>query len=177
VGMDVVWCFLESLKGSVEIDSRLGEGTAITIGLPLTLAIIEGLLVLVGSEYYVIPLSDVLECVEIQRGDSERDRLAKAFDVRGQLLPCMVLRNWYHLTSKAPEIEQVVVVQAGSRRVGLVVDSIVGQLQTVIKGLGRVFTGMKGLSGATIMGNGAMALILDVVSMVHELEAHERTHE
>jgi len=177
VGMDVVRRSLESLKGSVEIDSRLGEGTAITIGLPLTLAIIEGLLVLVGSEYYVIPLSDVLECVEIQRGDSERDRLAKAFDVRGQLLPCMVLRNWYHLTSKAPEIEQVVVVQAGSRRVGLVVDSIVGQLQTVIKGLGRVFTGMKGLSGATIMGNGAMALILDVVSMVHELEAHERTHE
>ncbi|GAB6058371.1 chemotaxis protein CheA [Desulfonatronum parangueonense] len=172
VGMDVVKRSLESLKGTVEIDSRPGAGTTITIGLPLTLAIIEGLLVLMADEYYVIPLSDVLECVEIQRGDDERDRIAKAFDIRGELLPCLILRNWYHFESKAPEIEQVVVVQAGNRRVGLVVDSIVGQLQTVIKGLGRVFSGMKGLSGATIMGNGDMALILDINSLVNELEKH-----
>ncbi|PTN35599.1 chemotaxis protein CheA [Desulfonatronum sp. SC1] len=173
VGMDVVKRSLESLKGTVEIDSRPGQGTAISIGLPLTLAIIEGLLVTLGDEYYVIPLSDVLECVEIQRGDAEPERIAKAYDVRGELLPCLVLRNWYHMGSTGPEIEQVVVVQASNRRVGLVVDSIVGQLQTVIKGLGRVFNGMKGLSGATIMGNGALALILDVVSLVTELERHE----
>ncbi|SDB42899.1 two-component system, chemotaxis family, sensor kinase CheA [Desulfonatronum thiosulfatophilum] len=172
VGMDVVKRSLESLKGTVEIDSRPGNGTTITIGLPLTLAIIEGLLVLMADEYYVIPLSDVLECVEIQRGDDERERIAKAFDIRGELLPCLILRNWYDFDSMAPEIEQVVVVQAGNRRVGLVVDSIVGQLQTVIKGLGRVFSGMKGLSGATIMGNGDMALILDINSLVNELEKH-----
>ncbi|WP_035261480.1 chemotaxis protein CheA [Desulfonatronum lacustre] len=173
VGMDVVKRSLESLKGTVEIDSRPGQGTAISIGLPLTLAIIEGLLVTLGDEYYVIPLSDVLECVEIQRGDDDPERIAKAYDVRGELLPCLVLRNWYHMGSSGPEIEQVVVVQAGNRRVGLVVDSIVGQLQTVIKGLGRVFNGMRGLSGATIMGNGALALILDVASLVAELEQHE----
>ncbi len=173
VGMDVVKRSLESLKGTVEIDSRPGQGTAISIGLPLTLAIIEGLLVTLGNEYYVIPLSDVLECVEIQRGDDEPERIAKAYDVRGELLPCLVLRNWYHMGANGPEIEQVVVVQAGNRRVGLVVDSIVGQLQTVIKGLGRVFNGMRGLSGATIMGNGALALILDVASLVTELEQHE----
>ena len=173
VGMDVVKRSLESLKGTVEIDSRPGQGTTISIGLPLTLAIIEGLLVTLGDEYYVIPLSDVLECVEIQRGDDEPERIAKAYDVRGELLPCLVLRNWYHMDSDGPEIEQVVVVQAGNRRVGLVVDSIVGQLQTVIKGLGRVFNGMRGLSGATIMGNGALALILDVASLVTELEQHE----
>ena len=175
VGMDVVKRSLESLKGTVEIDSRPGQGTSISIGLPLTLAIIEGLLVTLGNEYYVIPLSDVLECVEIQRGDDEPERIAKAYDVRGELLPCLVLRNWYHMGSTGPEIEQVVVVQAGNRRVGLVVDSIVGQLQTVIKGLGRVFNGMRGLSGATIMGNGALALILDVASLVTELEHHEET--
>ncbi|WP_035271595.1 chemotaxis protein CheA [Desulfonatronum thiodismutans] len=173
VGMDVVKRSLESLKGTVEIDSRPGQGTTINIGLPLTLAIIEGLLVTLGEEYYVIPLSDVLECVEIQRGDDEPERIAKAYDVRGELLPCLVLRNWYHMGSTGPEIEQVVVVQAGNRRVGLVVDSIVGQLQTVIKGLGRVFNGMRGLSGATIMGNGALALILDVASLVTELEQRE----
>lgn len=175
VGMDVVKRSLESLKGTVEIDSRPGRGTSISIGLPLTLAIIEGLLVTLGDEYYVIPLSDVLECVEIQRGDDEPERIAKAYDVRGELLPCLVLRNWYHMGADGPEIEQVVVVQAGNRRVGLVVDSIVGQLQTVIKGLGRVFNGMRGLSGATIMGNGALALILDVASLVTELEQHEDT--
>lgn len=173
VGMDVVKRSLESLKGTVEIDSRPGNGTTISIGLPLTLAIIEGLLVSMDEEYYVIPLSDVQECVEIQRGPAERNRIARAYDVRGELLPCLILRNWYRLHTQGPEIEQVVVVQAGTRRVGLVVDNIVGQLQTVIKGLGRVFNGMQGLSGATIMGNGALALILDVPSLVTELENQE----
>ncbi|WP_045222621.1 chemotaxis protein CheA [Desulfonatronum thioautotrophicum] len=173
VGMDVVKRSLESLKGTVEIDSRPGNGTTISIGLPLTLAIIEGLLVSMDEEYYVIPLSDVQECVEIQRGPTERDRIARAYDVRGELLPCLILRNWYKLHTQGPEIEQVVVVQAGTRRVGLVVDTIIGQLQTVIKGLGRVFSGMQGLSGATIMGNGALALILDVPSLVTELENQE----
>ncbi len=174
VGMDVVRRSLEALKGNVEVDSKVGQGTAITIGLPLTLAIIEGLLVMVGQEYYVVPLSEVVECVEITRDAKDAHRLTRTFDVRGRLLPCLIMRNWYHLTSSKPEIEQVVVVQAGARKIGLVVDSIVGQLQTVIKGLGRVFAGMKGLSGATIMGSGSLALILDIPSLMQELEKHEK---
>lgn len=174
VGMDVVRRSLEALKGNVEVDSEVGRGTAITIGLPLTLAIIEGLLVMVGREYYVVPLSEVVECVEVSRDENDAHRLTRAFDVRGRLLPCLIMRNWYHLTSPKPEIEQVVVVQAGARKIGLVVDSIVGQLQTVIKGLGRVFAGMKGLSGATIMGSGSLALILDIPSLMQELEKHEK---
>lgn len=175
VGMDVVRRSLEALKGNVEVDSVVGQGTAITIGLPLTLAIIEGLLIMVGQEYYVVPLSEVVECVEITRDAKDAHRLTRTFDVRGRLLPCLIMRNWYHLTSPKPEIEQVVVVQAGARKIGLVVDSIVGQLQTVIKGLGRVFAGMRGLSGATIMGSGSLALILDIPSLIQELEKHEKT--
>lgn len=177
VGMDVVRRSLEALKGSVEVDSQAGRGTTITIGLPLTLAIIEGLLVLVGEEYYVVPLSEVIECLEVTRKKQELHRLTLTIDVRGKLLPSLVARNWFHLTSPAPDIEQVVVVQAGTRRIGIVVDMIVGQLQTVIKGLGRVFTGMKGISGATIMGNGSLALILDIPSLMHELERHEKIDE
>lgn len=173
VGMDVVRRSLEALKGNVEVDSVVGRGTTITIGLPLTLAIIEGLLVMVGREYYVVPLSEVIECVEFLRDDKDTGRLTRTLDVRGRLLPCLILRNWYGLKSPVPDIEQVVIVQAGARKIGLVVDSIVGQLQTVIKGLGRVFNGMKGLSGATIMGNGSLALILDVPSLIQELEKHE----
>jgi two-component system, chemotaxis family, sensor kinase CheA len=173
VGMDVVRRSLESLKGNVEVDSVVGRGTTITIGLPLTLAIIEGLLVLVGREYYVVPLSEVIECLETSRKPQDAHRLTLTIDVRGRLLPCLVMRNWFHLDTPAPEIEQVVVVQAGTRKIGLIVDSIVGQLQTVIKGLGRVFTGLKGVSGATIMGNGSLALILDTPSLIQELESHQ----
>ncbi|RQD74016.1 chemotaxis protein CheA [Desulfonatronospira sp. MSAO_Bac3] len=173
VGMDVVRRSLDELKGSVEVDSEIGAGTTITIGLPLTLAIIEGLMVMVDQEYYIIPLSDVVECVEVSRKNQQKHHVTMTCDIRGQLMPCINVRNWYQAGTEAPEIEQAVIVQAGLRRFGLVVDSIVGQHQTVIKDLGRVFAGKKWLSGATIMGSGALALILDVPSMVKEVEQME----
>ncbi|WP_029898394.1 chemotaxis protein CheA [Desulfohalovibrio reitneri] len=174
VGMDVVLRSLESLKGKVDIDSDLGEGTTITIGLPLTLAIIDGLEVKVGEEHYVIPLSDVEECVELP-GVVANGACAKAYDIKGALVPCVHLRGWFELDDEGPPIQQVVLVRHGSERAGLVVDDIIGQRQTVIKGLGRVLRRVRGLSGATIMGDGSMALILDTASLISVAESECRT--
>ncbi len=158
VGMDVVKQAIESLGGSVGVSSEPGIGARITLSIPLTLAIIDGLLVELGTGKYVFPLSAIEECIE--RTDSSSD--ARMINNRGELLPVVELRQVFAVNEPPPEIEQIVVVRSAENIVGFAVDRVVGEHQTVIKSLGRVFRDLECVSGATILGDGSVALIVDV---------------
>lgn len=175
VGMDVVKRSVEQLRGSIDIDSEGGAGTTITLKLPLTLAIIDGLLVQIGEGYYVLPLSSVEECVELTHADVEKVHGRHLTYVREQIVPYIRLREFFGVSGAAPGIEQIAVAEAGGTRVGFVVDSVVGEHQTVIKNLGKVFRNVKGISGATILGDGTVALILDLPKLVQEVEMDDQS--
>jgi two-component system chemotaxis sensor kinase CheA len=170
VGMDVVKKTIDSLRGSIEINSRPGSGTTITLKLPLTLAIIDGFLTGIGPERFVFPLSLVDECVELGREEREKSKGRRVTDVRGRLVPYLRLRERFRISGDAPGLEQVVIARVDGRRVGFVVDHVFGSLQTVIKSLGRHCRHAEGLSGATILGDGKIALILDVPGLVRRAE-------
>ncbi len=167
VGMDVVRRSIEKLRGTVNIDSTPGEGSTVTIVLPLTLAIIEGLLISVANEYYVIPLSTVEECIELSAEDVKKSKGSRLVEVRGELVPYLRLRECFSNTGNTPEIEQIIIVKDGDSRFGFTADEVIGQHQTVIKGLGKMYESVKGLSGATILGNGSVALILDAPALIN----------
>jgi len=166
VGMDVVRRNITALRGSIDLDSEAGKGTTISIRLPLTLAIIDGFLVGVGKSSFVIPLDLVVECIELsdedRRAASERNYLS----LRGRVLPYLRLREMFDVKSSPVRRENVVVVQYGGARAGLVVDSLQGEFQTVIKPLGRIFSHINGIGGSTILGSGEVALILDVPRLI-----------
>lgn len=166
VGMDVVKRGIDALRGSIDVDSKKGVGTTITVRLPLTLAIIDGLQVQVQDEFYVVPLTLVEECVELIQTPEERRREQQVMNLRGAIVPYLRLRDWFAISGSPPEIEQIVVTGVEGQRVGIVVDHVIGEHQTVIKTLGRVYRDVEGLSGATIKGDGSMALILDVPRLV-----------
>jgi two-component system chemotaxis sensor kinase CheA len=167
VGMDVVRRDIESLRGRVDIASTLGQGTTISIKLPLTMAIIDGLQVRIGEEFYVIPLDIVEECVELISTGSTVEERRQVIDTRGQIVPYIRLRQWFGLTSAPPSIEQIVITSIEGKKTGLVVDEVIGEYQTVIKSLGKVYQSVKEFSGATIKGDGSLALILDVPELIH----------
>lgn len=173
VGMDVVKSSIESFGGTVEIESVKGEGTTITLKLPLTLAIIDGLLVNISSEPFVIPLGAVVECVELTADDITHAHGRHLIRVREEIVPYIYLREYFESGGKRPDIEQVVITDLGGRRVGFVVDKVVGQHQTVIKNLGSLYKSIEGVSGATILGDGSVALILDVNRLMQQVEVHE----
>ena len=160
VGMDVVKREIQNLGGSIRIDSSAGQGTEITLSLPLTLAIIDGLLVVIDGEHFVFPLSAVDECVDIT--SSDRSNQADTITYRDGLLPTVSLRELFHVGGERPEILQVVVCEVGEKQVGFIVDEVIGGYQTVIKNLGKIYRHVQGVSGATILGDGTVALILDV---------------
>ena len=166
VGMDVVKRSIEALNGKVWIDSEKGKGSVVTVELPLTLAIIEGLLVKVEDECYVLPLSMVEECIELSAEDNEQTNSNSLIEVRGELVPYMRLRNYFGQKGELPDIEQIVIARMGDDRFGFTVDEVIGQHQTVIKGLSKLYEDVSGLSGATILGDGAVALILDAPALV-----------
>ena len=173
VGMDVVRRNIEALRGTVELDSTPGEGATVRIRLPLTLAIIDGFLVGVGESAYVVPLDMVLECVELS--DADRQALAhRAYvNLRGEVLPFVRLRDHFEVAGKGSRRENIVVVHYGSQKAGLVVDQLMGEFQTVIKPLGKMFSGVRGISGSTILGTGEVALILDVPSLIQQAVTRE----
>jgi two-component system chemotaxis sensor kinase CheA len=173
VGMDVVKSSIESFGGTVEIASVKGEGTTITLKLPLTLAIIDGLLVNISSEPFVIPLGAVVECVELTGADITHAHGRHLIRVREEIVPYIYLREYFESAGRRPEIEQVVITDLGGRRVGFVVDKVVGQHQTVIKNLGSLYRSIEGVSGATILGDGSVALILDVNRLMQQVEMKE----
>ncbi len=162
VGMDVVKNSIEALRGSIELVSRKGEGTTITLKLPLTLAIIDGLLVTIGGDYFVLPLASVDECVELPRNRDEKRNGRNILNVRGEIVPFIRLRKEYGIQVDRPELEHVVIMETNGKRVGFVVDHVIGGHQTVIKNLGSAFKKARDISGATILGDGTVALIIDV---------------
>jgi two-component system chemotaxis sensor kinase CheA len=170
VGMDVVKRAMEELRATVDVESTLGKGTVITVKLPLTLAIIDGLQVRVGREFYILPLSVVEECVELRRDEAAESLGRKTVVLRGEIVPYVRLREWFLVDGRAPFIEQVVVTRMGDQRTGVVVDEVIGEHQTVIKSLGRVYRDVEGISGATIKGDGSLALILDVARLIRAVQ-------
>ena len=166
VGMDVVKRSVEELRGTVSVESRRGMGATFRIELPLTLAIIEGLLVSVGESRFVLPLSAVEECVELTSDEVERGHGSRVASVRGELVPYLRLRELFRVPGERPPLEQIAIVRHEDSRCGFVVDAVVGQHQTVIKSLGRMFRTVKGLSGATILGDGTVAMIVDLPALI-----------
>ncbi len=166
VGMDVVKKSIDELRGSIEIDSKKFKGTSITLKLPLTLAIIDGLLVTVGEGYFVLPLASVEECVELPREEASHDKKRQILNVRGEIVPYVKLRDEYDIRTDAPALEQVVIMEANGKRTGFVVDNVIGGHQTVIKNLGSAFKDVNDISGATILGDGTVALIVDVNKII-----------
>jgi two-component system chemotaxis sensor kinase CheA len=161
VGMDVVRQRVDSLRGSLDVASKAGEGTQVTLRLPLTLAIIDGLLVTVGEAFFVLPLANTLECIELTRADVARANGRHLANVRGELIPYIRLRQHFDIRTERPQIEQIMVVETEEGRYGFVVDRVLGNCSTVIKNLGRFYRHVHAVSGATILGNGTVALILD----------------
>jgi two-component system chemotaxis sensor kinase CheA len=168
VGMDVVKRSVEALRGTIEIASKPGAGTTVTLKLPLTLAIIDGLLVRIGEAYFVLPLASTLECIELTRQDIERANGKHVANVRGEIIPYIRLREYFDIRTERPEIEQIMVAETEGGRYGFVVDQVLGDHQTVIKNLGRLYRHVNIVSGATILGNGSVALILDPQRLVQE---------
>lgn len=166
VGMDVVKRNIDALRGQVDVDSTLGVGTTFTIRLPLTLAIIDGFQVAVGDAHYIIPLDMVEECVELDSEHHTELRESDYLNLRGSILPFVRLSERFGSTREQSERENIVVVNYGGMRTGFVVDALLGEHQTVIKPLGKVFQHLQGVSGATILGNGEVALIIDVPGLV-----------
>ena len=168
VGMDVVRRNVEALRGAISIDSRAGVGTTITIRLPLTLAIIRGFAVGVDEETYIMPLDAVIECIEFPRDGSEEFAGRGVINLRGQALPYLRLRDCFRLSGQPTERENVLVLRYHDQRVGLVVDRLFGENQTVIKPLSRTLGDLPGVSGSAILGNGRVALILEVEGLLRE---------
>jgi two-component system chemotaxis sensor kinase CheA len=166
VGLDVVKRNITALRGSVEVESKEGEGSTFRIRLPLTLAIIDGFLVGVGKSSYVIPLGTVVECIELSEKDRQETLNRQYINLRGEVLPFVRLREQFEISDRGGKRENIVVVQYAGQKIGLVVDELMGEFQTVIKPLGSIFKHIKGIGGSTILGSGEVALILDVQSLV-----------
>jgi two-component system chemotaxis sensor kinase CheA len=174
VGMDVVCRSIEAIHGSVEVESRPSEGTVITMRLPLTLAIIEGFIVGVGSETYVIPMATVTECLDLTTSDSGRSDPGGLISIRGEAVPFLRLRKLFDIEGQAPERESLVVVKHESGQAGFAVDTLYGEGQLVIKPLGRLFKQLPGVSASTILDSGRVALVLDIPGLIRESTGQSR---
>jgi two-component system chemotaxis sensor kinase CheA len=161
VGMDVVKRNIEALRGSVGITSAPGVGTTVTVRLPLTLAIINGFQVAVGRSVFVVPLEMVEECVAYSAEPGQ-----DYTNLRGEVLPFIRLRELFEIEGQPSSRQNIVVVRTGGQKLGLVVDRLLGEFQTVIKPLSKMFAHVKGISGSSILGNGSVALILDVPALL-----------
>jgi two-component system chemotaxis sensor kinase CheA len=166
VGMDVVKRHIDAMRGSLSVASEPGQGSCVSLTLPLTLAIIDGLLVEAGESQYIIPMAVVTENVELPRRERSRSNGRNLVAVRGQLIPYIDLRDAFQVPGDGPAISKIVLVRYEDQRIGLVVDRVMGTHQTVIQALGRFFRNIEVVSGSTVMGDGRVALILDVAGVV-----------
>ncbi len=168
VGMDVVKRTIDELRGTLEVTSRPGKGTSFRMKLPLTLAIIDGLLVEVAGHGFVLPMANIVECMELA-GESRRGNSCDLITVRGEMVGCMRLRQHFDLGGSAPPIEQAVVAETRYGKMGFIVDRVIGDHQTVIKTLGTLYRNVEVVSGATILGDGTVALILDAEKLAADV--------
>jgi two-component system chemotaxis sensor kinase CheA len=159
-------------RGSIDIQSVEGEGTTITIRLPLTLAIIDGFSVIANGETYVIPLEMISECLELPADQISRDRVG-VINLRGEPLPYVRLREVFGSPEQVPERENVVVLQREGGQAGIAVEKLVGECQAIIKPLNRIFRDVPGVSGSTILDSGRVALILDVAALLRDVVTQE----
>lgn len=174
VGMDVVRTNITKINGSVEIATQKGAGSTFTIRLPLTIAIIQALMVTIGPETYAIPLASVVETVKITEKDIKTLSGSEVLNLRQQVLPLIRLRDEFKVPHQGdgtgiPEGQYVVVVQVGSKNLGLVVDRLPYQEEVVIKSMGQILSGIRGLAGATITGDGRVVIILDVGEILQDV--------
>jgi two-component system chemotaxis sensor kinase CheA len=174
VGMDVVKRNITALRGSVGIHSEEGVGTTVSVRLPLTLAIIDGFLVEIGNSVFAIPLDMIEECIAYS-AEPGHDYT----NLRGQVLPFVRLRELFEVEGEPARRENIVVLKHGDLKAGLVVDTLLGEFQTVIKPLSKLFNHVKCISGSTILGSGDVALILDVPALVGLCISNEKksTHD
>jgi len=183
--MDVVRRNIESLRGSVYIDSELGAGTTITIQLPLTLAIIDGFNVSIDDESYIFPLDMIHECLTLTPSQIKEAAVQNYITLRDDVLPIVHLKEYFdtdnddsdynttYMTHHERERHNIVVVEFANQKVGLVVDELLGEVQAVIKPLGRIFKGLSGFAGFTILGSGMVALVLDIPSLIKQVVGRE----
>ncbi|MBB6212682.1 chemotaxis protein CheA [Borreliella californiensis] len=165
VGMDVVKKQVESLRGHVVLESEFGKYTRTKLIFPLTLAIIEGWLVRVKDEHFIVPLSNVESCLESNKLIPQVDGIetkSNVMNYRGSMISYIKLREFFQVSNEKSLNEQVVVVNTNSGKMGIVVDEVLGQHQTVIKALGKIYSRVEGVSGATILGDGSLALVIDI---------------
>jgi two-component system chemotaxis sensor kinase CheA len=172
VGMDVVKRNIEDLRGTVEINSEAGNGSVFTIRLPLTLAIIDGFLIQSGQTKYIIPLEMIQECIELSKSYKEQMKGNAFINLRDSILPLLNIREYLKEEKSQSERENIVVVRYGDYKMGLQVDELYGEFQTVIKPLGEMFVNVPGISGGTILGSGEIALIFDIPKLMeHKIRA------
>ncbi len=171
VGMDVVKRNIESLRGVVDVESAPGRGTTVRIQLPLTIAIIDGFMVTVGDLNYVIPLDMVVECIEVSREELGGKEGGSFINLRGSVLPYLSMREFLGEEGDLPARGNIIVVEYGRVSAGLVVDKLLGEFQTVIKPMGKVFGKLNWISGATILGTGDVAFILDVPRLIMHVKS------
>lgn len=173
VGMDVVKKNIELLRGSVVIQSREGQGTMVRINLPLTLAIIDGFLVRTGKLYCVFPLALVSECTNISKTQHEliKNENGDFINLKGKIIPFVRLRDFFKIEDVAPERESIVIIEHAKEKTGFIVDETFGEVQTVVKPMGKLFKKLEWVSGATILGGGEVGLILDAAKFIQYLQA------
>ncbi|BCR21986.1 chemotaxis protein CheA [Borrelia sp. HM] len=172
VGMDVVRTQVEALRGNVVLESEFGKYTRTKLIFPLTLAIIEGWLIKVQEEHFIVPLSTVESCLEANKLVSKSYGLennGSVMDYRGSMISFIRLREFFGISEEKSYSEYVVVVNTNSGKIGLIVDEILGQHQTVIKTLGKIYSKAEGVSGATILGDGSLALVIDVDALTKSI--------
>jgi two-component system, chemotaxis family, sensor kinase CheA len=162
IGMDVVRRSIEALRGSVRLRSTAGQGVTVTIQLPLALSIIHGLAVEVGNEVYVVPVDSVIECVDLDRDRAIRSARGGLLELRGDALPYLRLAEHFTAEPREGARTNVIVVEHDGARAGIEVDGLLGEIQTVIKPIGRLFQSATGVAGSAVLGDGRIALVVDV---------------
>jgi len=186
VGMDVVRRNIEALRGSVSIDSELGVGTTITIQLPLTLAIIDGFNVSIDNESYIFPLEMIHECLTLTPAQIKEASVQNYITLRDDVLPIVHLKEYFDVDNDSynktymvhhnRERHNIVVVEFANKKIGLIVDELLGEVQAVIKPLGRIFKGLSGFAGFTILGSGMVALVLDIPGLIKQVVGSEHQY-
>jgi len=167
VGMDVVKNKIADLRGEVSIETKVHEGTTITIKLPLTLSIIDGLLVAIDNAFFVIPLTSINKCFEFKH-EVLVNAINNLIYVNDGHIPFIYLRNEFGFTSQCPALEQVIVIEYGDVRIGLAVDKVIGEYQAVLKSIGNMYKKQDIISGATILGDGTVALVVDPNKIINQ---------
>ncbi|HEX6765301.1 MAG TPA: chemotaxis protein CheW, partial [Polyangiaceae bacterium] len=171
IGMDVVRRSVESLRGSVSVESESGRGVTVSLKLPLTLALIQGFGVRIGDETYILPLDSIIECVHL---DTERVMLSElggVLELRGRPLPYLDLGRRFRTPSRGSERHAIVVLEHAGVRAGVEVDALIGEVQTVIKPLGNPLAEQTVASGSAVLPDGRVALVLDVGSLLRSITA------